>query len=405
MPPLPWLTIVGIGADGVDGLSPAGRRLIAGAEVVAGGARNLALAVSIIAESAQQFPWHGLEETLALLHHHRGRRVVVLASGDPMFYGLGATLVRTFSPAEMTIVPHPGAFSLAAARLGWPLQEVETLTIHGRSLASLVVHLAPAARLLVLSQDGDSPAAVAALLTAHGFGPSRIEVFEHLGGPEERHISGRADGWAHERCRDLNTLAIACVAEAGRSFPGCVPGLPDDAYIHDGQLTKREVRAVTLAALAPWPGALLWDIGAGAGSIAIEWLRAARSCRAVAVEQDPERADVIARNAIALGVPRLAIVTAAAPEALAHLPGPPDAVFVGGGVSACGILEAAWAALPPGGRLVANAVTLAAEARLLAWHETHGGELTRLTVARLKPIGNQTAWNPHAPITQYRGTK
>ncbi|MFN3075475.1 MAG: precorrin-6y C5,15-methyltransferase (decarboxylating) subunit CbiE [Alphaproteobacteria bacterium] len=401
----PWLTVLGIGEDGIEGLPPAARALISGAEVVVGGLRNLDLARPAVSPSAECIVWGGLDHTLAAIGRHRGRRVVVVATGDPMFYGMGATLARTFDPAEMTVVPHPGAYSLAAARLGWALQDVVLLSVHGRPVEGILPHLAPGRRLLVLSEDGVSPAIVAALLGMHGYGASRLVAFEHLGGPLERRVEALADQWPAERMADLNTLAITCPDRPERAPLAAVPGLPDDVYLHDGQLTKREIRAATLAALAPWPGAMLWDIGSGAGSIAIEWMRVAPSCRAVAVERDPGRAGHIARNALVLGVPGLEIVTASAPEVLRHLPAPPDAVFVGGGTSRAGVLETCWERLRPGGRLVVNAVTLEGEARLLDWHRVHGGELVRLSVSRLRPVGRLIGWTTLAPVTQYRGGK
>lgn len=401
----PWLTVVGIGEDGLDGLSPVARAMIAAAEVVVGGDRHLALAEAMLGPGVVRIGWSGLDATLAAIAERRGRRMVVLASGDPMFYGIGATLARHFRAEEITVVPHPGAFTLAAARLGWAVQDVETLTLHGRPLPALALHLAPGARLLALSWDGATPAAAAELLTQHGYGPSLLTVFEHMGGPAERRVHGTAATWAEPRCADLNTLAIECVAAPGTRVSSRAPGLPDDAYIHDGQLTKREVRAITLAALGPWPGAMLWDIGAGAGSIAIEWLRTHPRARAVAVERDPVRAATIAMNAARLGVPRLEIVQAVAPDCLPNLAGPPDAIFVGGNVARPGLLEACRASLNPGGRMVANAVTLEAEARLLAWRQTHGGDLVRLAVSRLKPVGTLTGWDSLAPVTQYSGTR
>ncbi len=319
-----------------------------------------------------------------------------------MLYGLGATLTRHFSTAEMIVVPHISAFSLAAARLGWPLQEVETLTVHGRPIENISFYFSYGVRLLVLSADGETPSRVAALLTAHGFGPSSMTVLEHLGGPAERHISGRAEHWQEPRAADLNILAIECIGSRGWSRGA---GLPDEAYYHDGQLTKREIRAVTLAALAPCPGELLWDIGAGAGSISIEWLRTHPTTTAVAVEQDINRVTHISINSSLLGVPRLQIVHSKAPACLTSLPGPPAAVFVGGSVSTPGLLETCWEALLKGGRLIVNAVTIESESCLLAWQNQHGGTLVRLSVARLRPMGQFSVWDTLVPVTQYQGWK
>lgn len=385
-----------MGEDGLEGLSPSARALLDGAEAVFGGERHLAFLPKT--GKAERLAWPSpfsaaREAVLA----RRGRRVAVLASGDPMWFGVGATLTRWLEPGEMTVIPHPGAFSLAAARLGWPLQDCLCLTAHGRPLAALAVHFAPGRRLLVLSEDGGTPAKLAELLQDQGYGSSCLTVLEHLGGPAER-----VAAWTGGGAADLNTIAVELALDPGRRALSTVPGLPDDAFLHDGQLTKREVRAVTLAALAPLPGRLLWDVGAGSGSVAIEWMRAGG--RAVAIEPQPERLDRIARNTQALGVPSLEIVAASAPEGLVGL-AQPDAVFVGGGVSRPGVLEACWAALPSGGRLVANGVTAEAEAALLAFRECYGGDMTRIAVSRLAPVGGFHGWHPLMPVTQYAGWK
>jgi len=390
---LPWLTIVGIGEDGIDGLAASARALVDGADLVVGGERHLALAGEI---SGEKLIWPSpFAQARALLEGLRGRRVVVLASGDPMWFGIGATVTRWFDPAELTVLPHPGAFSLAAARLGWPLQDCLCLTVHGRPLAALALHLQPGRRLLVLGEDGGTPAAIAALLAEAGFAASRLVVLERLGGPLEliREESGPADS--------LAVIAIEVAADPGARPLSLVPGLPDDAFLHDGQLTKREIRAATLAALAPLPGQMLWDVGAGSGSVAIEWMRAGGA--AIALEPHPERADRIALNAARLGVPGLELIRAAAPAGLPQ--GSPNAIFVGGGVSAAGVLDSCWAALGPSGKLVANVVTAEGEAALLAFHAAHGGELTRLSVARLGAVGQFHSWHAAMPVTQYLGVK
>jgi len=399
----PWLSIVGLGEDGLDALTPAARALVAGAETLVGGARHLAL---VPANGATRLTWETpLSRTVEAIASRRGTRVCVLATGDPMWFGIGVTLARRFDPAETTIVPHVGAFTLAAARLGWPLADCVCTTVHGRPLDPLAIHLAPGARWLVLSEDGTTPAALAAWLAARGWGPSRLRVLARMGGPNERRIEGVAESWEGARAiDDLNTIAVECRPGAqARALPA-TPGLPDDAFVHDGQLTKRELRAVTLAALAPLPGQLLWDVGAGCGSIAIEWLRCARSLRAAAIERDPTRADLIARNAATLGVPALAIVRGEAPAALAGLE-PPDAAFVGGGVSQPGLIEACWAALKPGGRLVANAVTLEGEGALAAAQRGFGGTMIRVAVSRLEKLGPGSGWRPLLPVTQWSAVR
>jgi precorrin-6Y C5,15-methyltransferase (decarboxylating) len=393
----PWLAVIGIGEDGIAGLAPAARTLIETAEVMVGGARHLGMVPD---QGAERIRWERpLAVTIDAIAGSRGRRVAVLASGDPMWYGIGATLARRFARQEMMIVPQRSAFSLAAARLGWPLADCATITLHGRPLDGLRLHLAPDRRILILSEDGGTPREVAGLLTGLGWGPSRVTVLAHLGSSRETIVADEARAWGDRRVPDLNTIAIACSAGSGaRALPRS-PGLPDDVFDHDGQLTKREVRAVTLAALAPLPGETLWDIGAGCGSIAIEWLRLGEGRLAIAIERDPARAALIARNAAVLGVPELRIVLGAAPEALEGLPRP-DAVFIGGGIGAAGLLTQAWGSLPPGGRLVANVVTTEGEARLLEWHARCGGGLTRIAVSRAAPVGPHYLWRPLATVTQ-----
>jgi precorrin-6B C5,15-methyltransferase / cobalt-precorrin-6B C5,C15-methyltransferase len=398
----PWLAVVGIGEDGLSGLAEAARALIAASEVLVGGARHHAM---VPHAAAERLTWETpLKRTVEAIAARRGRRVVVLATGDPLWYGVGVTLARRFAPEEMTILPQRGAFSLAAARLGWPLAECALLTVHGRPLDRFMLHVAPGARLLVLSADGGTPAAAADLLRRHGWGPSRLVALEHLDGAAERRVEGTAEGWAAPRVADLNTLAVECRPGPSARTLSRLAGLPDDSFESDGQLTKREVRAATLAALAPLPGESLWDIGAGSGSVAIEWLRAAPRASAIAIERQAARCAAIARNAAALGVPELRIVQGAAPAALDGLPAP-DAAFVGGGISEAGLLERVWEALRPGGRLVANAVTVEGEARLLAWRACHGGTLSRIAVSRAGPVGGRLGWRPLMPVTQLAAAK
>jgi precorrin-6B C5,15-methyltransferase / cobalt-precorrin-6B C5,C15-methyltransferase len=313
-------------------------------------------------------------------------------------------LTRRFPREEMTILPQPSAFSLAAARLGWPLADCASITLHGRPLDTLRLHLAPDRRILILSEDRGTPHAVADLLTRLGWGPSKFTVLAHLGGSLELVISEEAQSWGDRRVPDLNTIAISCRAAPGARALPLLAGLPDDVFEHDGQLTKREVRAATLAALGPLPGETLWDVGAGCGSIAIEWLRVGEGRLAIAIEREPARAAMIARNAASLGVPGLRIVMGAAPGALKGLP-PPDAIFIGGGIGEAGLLPQAWATLRPGGRLVANVVTAEGEARLLDWHARHGGALTRIAVSRAAPVGPHHLWRPLATVTQLAAVK
>jgi len=397
----PWLSVVGIGEDGLAVLPPAVRVLVEGAEHIFGGDRHLAMLPD--GHSATRTVWRSpLAETVADIRALAGRRVCVLATGDPMSFGIGVTLAREFGIESMTVVPAPGAFSLAAARLGWPLEQVARVTIHGRPLDLIALHLHPGARLLILSEDGGSPAKVAALLRQHGYGASRMTVLEHLNGTAEKTLRADANTWAVDKCQDLNTIAVECVADSDTNVLSRVPGLPDDAFLHDGQLTKREVRAATLAALAPQPGALLWDIGCGNGSVSIEWMRAGGE--AIGIEPKAERRDRAARNALTLGVPGLRLVGGSAPLAIPGLPAP-DAVFVGGGAGDEDVLEICWSALKPGGRLVANAVTMESEMRLAGFHALHGGEMARIAVSRLGAVGPYHGWRPLMPVTQLSVTK
>jgi precorrin-6Y C5,15-methyltransferase (decarboxylating) len=398
----PWLAVIGIGEDGIAGLSPAARTLIETAEALVGSARHLGMVPD---SGAERIRWERpLAATIDAIEAKRGARVAVLATGDPMWYGIGVTLSRRFPREEMTILPQPSAFSLAASRLGWPLSDCAAITAHGRPLDTVRLHLAPDRRILILSEDGGTPRSVAELLTELGWGPSRLTVLAHLGGSRETIIAGEAHSWADNRVPDLNTIAVACIpGPRARALPR-LAGLPDDAFEHDGQLTKREVRAATLAALAPLPGETLWDVGAGCGSIAIEWLRFGEGRSAIAIERDLSRATMIARNASVLGVPELRTVPGCAPEALASLP-QPDAVFIGGGIGTAGLLAEAWASLRPGGRLVANVVTAVGEARILEWHARHGGVLTRIAVSRAEPVGPHHLWRPLATVTQLAAAK
>ncbi|HUK61126.1 MAG TPA: precorrin-6y C5,15-methyltransferase (decarboxylating) subunit CbiE [Stellaceae bacterium] len=392
----PWLTVVGIGEDGVAALAPAARALVAAAETLVGGARHLAL---VPEGRAERIAWQSpLAATLPEIARRRGRRVVVVASGDPLCYGVGSMLLREFAPEEIIVYPAPSAFQLAAARLKWPLDSCISISLHGRPLDALRLHLAPGARILALSADGATPAQAAELLRAAGWGPSTLVVLEHMGGPRERRVEATAAEWC-ETVADLNLLAIECRPGPGVRAFSRLAGLPDDAFAHDGQITKREIRAVTLAALGPLPGELLWDVGAGSGAVAIEWLRAGAAMRAVAVERNPARASLAAQNAAALGVPELEIVCGAAPAALDGLPAP-DAVFVGGGVADPAVFDACWRALKRGGRLVANAVTLAGEAAALQLAEAHAGELVRIAVARAEPLGRGRTFRPLLAVTQ-----
>jgi precorrin-6B C5,15-methyltransferase / cobalt-precorrin-6B C5,C15-methyltransferase len=398
-----WLSIVGIGEDGVEGLSAAARGLIDAAEIVFGGRRHLALAAPFIRGAARPWPspFDGAaDEVLA----HRGRQVCVLASGDPFHFGVGAVLAQKIDASEMNVLPAPSAFSLAAARLGWSLPATLLLSVHGRALDLVRPHLQPGIRILALTSGGDSPAALAKLLADGGFGASRLTVLEALGGPRENIRATTAAGYDLVSVDALNTVAIEVEAALGARVLARTPGLADHLFEHDGQITKREIRAVTLSALAPRRGELLWDIGAGSGSVAIEWMLADPMMRAIAIERRADRVARIARNAAAFGVPGLEVVEGTAPGALAALSAP-DAVFVGGGASDASVLDAASRALRSGGRLAVNAVTLETGALLLARHAALGGELIRIAISRAEPLGGMSALRPALPVTQWVWSK
>jgi precorrin-6Y C5,15-methyltransferase (decarboxylating) len=394
-----WLSIVGIGEDGVEGLSPVACGLVAGADIVFGGARHLKLANALIRGQAKAWPSpfsRAVDEVLAM----RGRQVCVLASGDPFFYGVGSVLANHVKPEETMVVPAPSAFSLAAARLGWALPDIALVSLHGRELDRIRPHLHPGARVLALTSDSEGPAALARLLAESGFGASHVTVLEALGGANERVRTTPAAAFGLAEVAELNTLAIEVDAAPGARVIAYSAGLDDALYEHDGQITKREIRAITLSSLAPLRGQLLWDIGAGSGSVAIEWMLAHPSMRATAIEARGDRAARISRNAAVFGVPGLDVVEGLAPDALQGRV-TPDAIFVGGGASVAGVLEAAIAALRPGGRLVVNAVTLETEAELVARHTARGGALTRIAISRAEAIGGKTGWRTAMPVTQW----
>ena len=400
--PTRWLTLIGIGEDGLEGLSHGAKLLLSQARLVVGGARHLALAGPLTCET---LVWPSpLSDALPAIAARRGQPVVVLATGDPFFYGIGSLLVQHFGAAEIACLPGLSAFSLAGARLGWALQDCTMLSLHGRDLALIIPHLHPGARILALSWDGSTPGLLAQLLCARGMGASRVSVLEAMGGPKERVTHGRADALDGQDFAALNLVALEIVCEPEARIIPRIAGVPDALFEHDGQITKREIRALTLSALAPMPGQLLWDVGAGSGAIGIEWMLAHSKNRAIAIEPKPERVARIARNAAALGVPGLQIMAGEAPDALAGLP-EPDAIFLGGGGSDAGVFAAVWIALRPGGRLVANAITLEMQAVLLQAFQTHGGDLIQVQISRADPVGGFFGWRPAMPMMQWGVTK
>ena len=406
-----WLRIIGIGEDGWDDLAADSKELLYEAEIVLGGERHL----KMIPEDweGERIVWPSpIRDAVTKIMSWRpaesggGKIVAVMASGDPLCYGIASKLLRNLPIEEIWIKPALTTFSLICSRLGWSLPDVETLTIHGRPLEMLHPFVQPGAKLLVLNKDGGSPKQTAKLLTARGFGKSQITVLEHLGGSKERQFSGQADSWSHPEGAALNALALECIADTNTNLLARIPGLPDEAFFHDGQLTKRAIRAITLSRLMPVVDQVLWDVGAGCGSVAIEWMRSHTRCKAQAIEKSESRLKLIQQNAFQLGVPMLNIVPGNAPEVLLDLPAP-DAVFVGGGLSAGNTLETCWNALKPGGRLVANAVTLEGEQKLLLWKKENArntavasGDLTRLAVSHVQNIGKFKSWKEAHSVTQ-----
>ncbi len=394
-----WLSVVGIGEDGLPGLSQVAYSLVEQAEVLVGGSRHLSMLPEN--DTREKLTWSSpIAASVEDIIKRRGKSVCILASGDPMCFGIGITFTRRIPISEITIVPAPSAFSLACARLGWALQEVETLSLAARPISLLHPVIYPGARLLILSEGRNTPAAVAQNLVDRGFGNSKMTVLEYLGGEREHIVEAIAAEWETTKIANLNTIAVECIADADILQLPRIAGLPDIAYHHDGQLTKREVRAITLAALAPIPGQMLWDVGAGCGSISIEWMRTHPRCWAIAIEKNYSRLNYIADNAASLGTPNLRIIHGEAPATSQGLQ-PPDAIFLGGGITADNIFETCWQALRNGGRLVANAVTVESEQKLLEWHNQVGGSLTRIAIQRAQPVGKFLAWKAMVPVTQW----
>lgn len=393
----PWLDIVGIGEDGLAGLGPAARNALEQAEIILGGDRHHSLAGNI---SAKRLSWPSpFNAMIDTIESYRGRRMVVLVTGDPLWYSVGARIIRAIPGNEMRFHPQLSAFQWASVRLGWSLADCETVTIHGRPDSQILPFLAPGVRMLVLTQNSESPKAVAKLLCDRGFGRSRMIVLAALGGKREERFEGRAESWAVE-VPDFHLLALECVADIGARWYPRTGGLPDEAFTHDGQITKQAVRALTLARLAPYRDAVLWDIGAGCGSISVEWTRAAPECRAFAIERDEARVQMMTDNARNLGAERIEILRGRAPEALSGL-SEADAIFIGGGLTNDGVFDAAWKGLRAGGRLVANGVTLESETMLASLQSKFGGELTRLAISHAEPVGKMRGWRSMMPVTQW----
>lgn len=399
----PWLTIIGIGDDGWNSLTTHQKDHIRAAQYIFGGERHLAFLPKELKAELKKWPspfFQGVDDVLAL----KGQNVVVLASGDPMFFGVGATLLRKLPVENVEVFPHPSSFSLAAARLGWALQDVVCVSIHGRSIRSVIKYLQPQVRLIILSENGNSPLSFAKLLQEEGLGASRLTVMEHLGGTEERVRSQKADEFCLDDCADLNVIAVKCVAENSKVGYSRFSALPDNVFLNDGQLTKQDVRAITMAHLAPKYGEVLWDVGAGCGSISIEWLRGAKETRAYAIEKNNKRQEFILKNADRFGISGLHLVRGEAPSVLDGLESP-DAIFIGGGFTYPEVFDRCWTKLPTGGRLVVNAVTLETEALLQVCAAKIGARLLHLTLSEAAPLGTFRVWRNALPITMMIAVK
>ncbi|HYP46157.1 MAG TPA: precorrin-6y C5,15-methyltransferase (decarboxylating) subunit CbiE [Propionibacteriaceae bacterium] len=397
------IDVVGIGAAGYETVGATERRLITTAARVLGSERQLDLLPDVAGQQRLAWPRPLRPALPALLGDHEEVATVVLASGDPLLAGIGSTVVEVFGAAAVRVHPVVSSVALARARMRWSAESAEVVRLLDPSADALRRWLAPDRRLVVLSRDAGSPSSVAAVLQDAGFGGSALTVLSDLGGHTESRIDTSADLWGEQVAAELNVVCVTCVAGEASALWSNGPGLPDEAYEHDGQLTKRDLRASALAHLMPVAGQLLWDVGAGAGSVGIEWLRTQATCRAIAVEQEPVRVARIVGNAARLGVPGLQVVEGSAPAALQGLPRP-DAVFVGGGVSK-ETIELAWRALAGGGRLVVHAVTWESEAQLMEAFEAHGGELTRIAVEHLEPLGGFLGWRPARAVVQWSAQK
>jgi precorrin-6Y C5,15-methyltransferase (decarboxylating) len=399
----PWISVIGIEEDGVRGLSDLGLSLIKDCDILLAGQRHLDMVPDDLSPKAERMTWPSpFSSTFSTIAEMKGKQVVILATGDPMFCGIGGTLTRFFDWSELRVLPAKSAYSLAASRIGWPLDKCSLLTIHGRDPAGMIPHIQPSAKLIILSKNGSSPSLLASKLCEIGANEAQITVLEHMGGEKEKIIetSAHALNEAGDALpfADLNVIAVEIPSDF-RNWLSTSPGLPDDAFEHDGKMTKRDIRASALTKLAPRPGAHLWDVGTGGGSIAIEWLRAAPNTSAIGLEPQEKRRTFAKHNAKALGVPRLQLIDGTAPDGLMGLDGP-DAIFVGGGLS-METLNFCLDALKPGGRLVAHAVTLSSEALLLSCFNEHRGELTRLSIAKAQPVGPHFGWKASMPVTQW----
>jgi precorrin-6Y C5,15-methyltransferase (decarboxylating) len=390
----PWLTIIGIGEGGLSGLSEASRKALAEAQTIFGGERHLALAD--VGDRGRPWPVpFDVSEVLAC----RGHATTVLASGDPFWHGVGSILAEGLDSSEWIAHPAPSTFSLVASRLGWRLETVTCLGLHATPFERLVPHLAQGEKIICLVRDGRAAVDLAKWLTARGWGASPLWTLTALGGPRESITQHQADSYTTDPAATL--VAVALEARGSSGLPRS-SGLSDALFVHDGQITKRPMRALALSALAPRSGERLWDIGAGSGSISIEW--ALHGGTADAIEARSDRAVNIIKNAEAFGLThRITVIEGTAPGNLSGLPAP-QAVFIGGGLDAA-MFDSIWLRLSAGTRLVAHAVTLETEALLSELHQRHGGELMRIEIAHAGQLGGYRAYEPARPVVQWSVVK
>ena len=397
-----WLSLVGIGEEGYQALSSAARLIVDNAEIIVGGQRHLAMVPN---GKKTLLPWKKpIHSSIDDLIEYRGREVCVLATGDPFCYGVGNLIKKRVPIEEINVIPAPSAFSMATARIGWGFEEIDFITLHGRNDALLEVVIQPRAKLLILAHNGLTPSVIAEKLVKRGYGESSITVFERMGSRSERSVHRKACDWVENAFDPLHTIAVECVADPLHTPQSRLSCLADDCFSHDGKITKEDIRSISITALMPAPGQLLWDVGAGCGSIGIEWMRRDKRSRALAIEYQESRLRFIAKNAVALGTPNIKIINGRAPQVLKNLE-TPDAIFIGGGLSNVGVFEACWQALRVGGRLVVNAVTTESEANLIKLNQKFGGDLTRITISKTHQMGKHTGWKTFMPTLQWRVTK
>ena len=402
------ISIVGICESGIDSLEPSARKRVRGANVLVGSKRHLQLVPKRIGQT--HLLWRAnFSQVLPLLRKPKpGERIVILSTGDPLWFGIAERLIKTLGPKAIEIFPNVNAFSLAAARLSWGLSDpmVRTISIHSQPFSAINKEIISGHRLLILSKDGDSPKQIATLLMERGFGESKIAVLEHMGGNKERRVNGTAsDNWKKYSFSNLNILAVDCKASTQAVQWSLNPGLPEKAYIHDGKITKRVIRAVTISALEPMPGHVLWDVGSGSGSIAIEWLRSCSSVKAVAIERDKKQLSRIKLNSETLGTPHLKIVEGQAPKIFLKIKENPQKIFIGGGISSPKIINECIERLLPTGLIIANSVTIESKQKLLRLWKKYGGDLTTLATSSANSIGRYNAFRPAMEVMQWRWQK